>query len=122
MKRLVINHLVIVAFTVLAMFTSCDNNDDEVKDEDKTVIVTGVSLVQTSLTLEVNEIETLLAGIFPKDATDKSVTWKSDNTDIATVVNGIVTAVSIGTATITVTTNDGEYTAICTIYKCHFGM
>ena len=77
--------------------------------------VTKVELNKTSLTLDVNESETLTATITPSNATDKSVTWESSDTNIATVENGKVTATGEGTATITVTTEDGDKTATCTV-------
>ena len=77
--------------------------------------VTSIVLDQTELTLLVDETATLVATILPEDATDKSVTWASDNEDVATVVDGVVTAVAAGTATITVTTVDGNLTATCEV-------
>ena len=83
---------------------------------DPTISVTGVTLNKTSTTLTVGGSERLTATVAPSDATDKSVTWTSSNTAVATVdANGTVTAVSVGTATITVTTADGAKTATCTV-------
>ncbi len=83
---------------------------------DPTISVTGVTLNKTSTTLTVGSSERLTATVAPSDATDKSVTWASSNTAVATVdANGTVTAVSAGTATITVTTADGAKTATCTV-------
>ena len=78
--------------------------------------VTGVSLGITSLALIPDEAATLAAIIAPDNATDKSVTWTSSDENAATVdENGEVTAVAPGTATITVTTADGGYTATCEV-------
>ena len=77
--------------------------------------VTKVELNKTSLTLNVGDEETLIPTITPDNATNKNVTWSSDNENVATVENGKVTAVGAGEATITVTTEDGSFTAICTI-------
>ncbi len=79
--------------------------------------VTKVELNKTSLTLDVNESETLTATITPSNATDQNVTWSSDNTSVATVdANGKVTAVAQGTATITATAQDGsEEKAVCSV-------
>ena len=83
---------------------------------DPTIPVTGVTLNKASMTLTVGSSERLTATVAPSDATDKSVTWASSNTAVATVdSNGTVTAVSTGTATITVTTADGAKTAACTV-------
>lgn len=78
--------------------------------------VTGVALNKTGLTLIVGETETLTATVSPADATDKSVTWSSSNTSVATVSSsGVVTAIKAGSATITVNTNDGGKTATCSL-------
>ncbi|MEE1069892.1 MAG: DUF4832 domain-containing protein [Paludibacteraceae bacterium] len=77
--------------------------------------VTSVSLDKTSATLEIGETETLTATITPNTATNKNVSWTSSNTSVATVENGVVTAVAAGTATITVTTADGNKTATCAV-------
>ena len=86
------------------------------------VAVTGVSLNNNSTTLTVGGTETLTATVSPDGATDKTVTWSSDNTSVATVdANGLVTAVAEGTATITVTATNGtddtsdDKTAICVV-------
>ena len=85
--------------------------------EASTVAVTGVTLAPTSATLTLGETETvtLIPTVLPAEATDKSVTWSSSNEAVATVTDGIVTAVAAGTATITVTTTDGAKTATCAV-------
>jgi len=78
--------------------------------------VTGVSLNKQSITITEGETETLVETVLPKNSTNPSVTWKSSNNDIATVSGeGVVTAVSAGNVTITVTTEDGGYTATCNV-------
>lgn len=58
----------------------------------------------------------MTATVAPAEATNKAVTWKSDDESVATVSNaGVVTAIAAGTATITVTTTDGGKTATCAI-------
>ena len=79
------------------------------------VNVTGVSLNKTSLSIPVGESETLTATVAPAGATNKNVTWSSNKESVATVVDGVVTGVSEGTATITVTTEDGGKTATCDV-------
>ena len=80
----------------------------------KTVSATGISLNKTKLSLVKGSSATLTATITPSNATDKSVTWTSSNTSIATVSKGKVTAVKAGTATITAKTSNGK-TATCTV-------
>ena len=77
--------------------------------------VTEVKLDKDSLTLDVGGSENLAATITPSNATNKNVTWSSDNQNVATVENGKVTAVGAGKATITVTTEDGNKTATCAV-------
>ena len=78
--------------------------------------VTGVTLNQSSLSMVVGDSPvTLIATITPADAANQALTWSSDNETVATVSGGTVTPVGAGTATITVTTVDGSYTASCTV-------
>lgn len=71
------------------------------------VLVTAINLDKSALSLTERETEQLSAIVSPDDATDKSVTWKSSNDDVATVsTSGLVTAVAAGKATITCTAND----------------
>ena len=84
--------------------------------------VTGVSLNKNTTTIKVGGTETLTAMVEPANATNKAVTWSSDNISVATVdANGLVTAVAEGTATITVTTEDGRKTATCTVIVTNNG-
>ncbi|MDO0822084.1 S8 family serine peptidase [Desulfosporosinus nitroreducens] len=77
--------------------------------------VQSVSLNKNSTTLNVGNTETLTAMVYPANATNQTIFWSSNNTSIATVNNGKVTAVAPGTAVITVTTEDGNKTVNCTI-------
>lgn len=80
------------------------------------VPVTGVSLNRTSLSLEEGDTFSLVATVTPSNATDKSVSWVSSNTDVAKVSSdGVVTALSPGTAVVTVKTNDGAKIATCVV-------
>ncbi len=81
-----------------------------------TVAVTGVSVNPTSATLKVGDTKQLTKTITPAGASNQNVTWQSGNTAVATVDgNGLVTAKSAGTATVTVKTADGNFTANCSI-------
>ena len=77
--------------------------------------VTGVTLDKNTLELYTGDTASLIATVQPDNATNQNVTWSSDNTNVATVESGNVTAVSAGTATITVTTEDGQKTATCKV-------
>lgn len=71
------------------------------------VFVVSVLLNADELILNPEEEATLIATVLPENADDKSVTWESDGTNVATVdKNGVVTGVSVGEATITVTATD----------------
>ncbi len=80
------------------------------------VAVTGVTLGRTALSLAVGESETLVATVAPERAADRTVVWSSSAPAVATVdQTGKVTAVSAGSAVISVRTNDGGYTATCAL-------
>jgi len=79
------------------------------------VAVTSVSLNKTTTSIVAGATETLVATVLPADATDKTVTWSSSAEAVATVANGVVTTLTEGTTTITVTTVDGNKTATCAV-------
>ncbi len=86
------------------------------KKDEQEVHVTGVSVSPATLSLVEGTSDQLRATVTPSDAANKSVSWTSSATAIATVDNtGKVTAVSAGTATITVKTADGGKTATCAV-------
>ena len=86
-----------------------------VLDDPDAVHVTGITVYPTTGTLYVGGTTTITPVIEPALATDKTVTWTSSNESVATVDNGVVTAIGIGNATITATTNDGGFTATAAI-------
>lgn len=79
----------------------------------KTVVATSITLDKTTLTLKPLETATLTATVLPADATDKTVTWSTENALVADVKDGVVTAVNPGETTITATCNG--LTATCTV-------
>lgn len=67
--------------------------------------VTVVDLIQSEVTLDISESETLTARVMPENATDKTVLWSIDDSDIASISStGLVTGLSIGETVATVTT------------------
>jgi len=95
-------------------------SDDSIKAECEVTVtaavpVTGISLNKTSTTLFDGGTETLTATISPANASNKNVTWESSKETVATVVDGVLTAVGVGTAIVTATTVDGGYTATCEV-------
>ncbi len=83
-------------------------------------VVKGISLNNTSLTLKYGTTATLTPVFTPTNATIKTVTWSSSNTSIVTVSStGVLTPIADGTATITVTSTDGGYTATCAVTVIH---
>ena len=77
--------------------------------------VTGVTLSGTMITGKAGESRVLTANVQPQDAADKSVSWSSSDTGVATVDGGTVRLIAPGTATITVTTGQGGYKAECSV-------
>ena len=87
-----------------------------VKVESAAVAVTGVSLDKDTLELTAGgDSATLTAAVAPDDATDKTVTWESSDTSVATVADGVVTPVAVGTATITAKAGDKSATCAVTV-------
>lgn len=85
--------------------------DREVYWGEVAVPVTGVTLSSSSGALNPGSSLTLIATVAPSNATNKGVVWSTSDSTVATVSNGLVTAVAVGNATITVTTQDGGFTA-----------
>jgi len=86
---------------------------------DGSVAVAGLSLDRTALSLVPGGSAVLVASLWPSDATDQGVAWVSNNESCATVkgsgTNAMVTAVANGSAVITARTNNGGFTATCTV-------
>jgi endoglucanase len=78
--------------------------------------VTGVSIEPKRDTIKIGETKQLVTNILPSNASDKSVSWSSSQTKVATIsASGLVTAVSKGTTTITAKTIDGNFKSSCVI-------
>jgi len=105
--------IALVAVIGFGMIACGDGGGTKTTKKDP-VAVTGVSLPPT-LSVEIGETKTLTPTITPDNATNKNVTWESEDTAIATVDNSGVTGVSAGSTKITVKTVDGNKTAECTV-------
>ena len=77
--------------------------------------VTGVTLDQATATTTVGTDVTLTATVAPENAINKKVTWSVDDETIGTVADGVFSPLAAGNAVVTVTTDDGGYTATCNI-------
>lgn len=80
-----------------------------------TIPVSGVSLNQSTATIDIGDTLNLTATVSPSDATNKAVIWTSSVPSVSTVTNGTVTGVKAGTTTITATTADGNHMATCIV-------
>lgn len=79
-----------------------------------TVPVTGVTLDKSTLSMQVGDSQKLTSTVRPSNATNQSVKWSVNNSNVI-VQNGTVTAKTVGTSIVTVTTNDGNHKAQCTV-------
>lgn len=94
----------------------CTPIDGKVTVKQKVVPVTGISFDKTSVAVTTADETLMLTPIFsPENATNKNLTWASEDESIVTVADGIVTLVKEGTVTVTATTEDGGYTASCVV-------
>lgn len=77
--------------------------------------VTGITLSSDNLTLNAGESTSLTATVTPDNAGNKNVSWSSSAPSVATVANGLVSAIAEGKAVITATAEDGGFNATCTV-------
>ena len=85
-----------------------------IRNADNIVPLTGISLSSTSLSMFTGDSKDLTVTYKPSNTTDsKSVTWSTSDKSVATVTNGKITAIGVGTATITAKV--GAFTATCTV-------
>jgi uncharacterized protein YjdB len=105
----------VVLSVILTGFSSCSKDKDNDKDDD-TVHVTMVSLNKTTATISVNGTEDLIYTVYPPDAINKNVSWSSNDVAVVAVDgSGKITGISTGTATVTVTSKDGQLRASCVV-------
>ena len=93
-RGLVFQKFLLTAFLFAAMLSSC-------KDEPKHIWVTNISLNRDVVSLAIGNEATLIPMILPYNATNKDVSWHTDNPEVAIVTNGKVKAVALGNAVIT---------------------
>ena len=102
-------------YTITVNIENSTNNEQPSENTpvgETTVKVTGISLNKTKLNLTQGQSSKLTATVKPTNATNKNVIWKSSNSSVVSVdSNGNIKALKVGSATITVTTKDGGYTA-----------
>lgn len=96
--------------------TTKPKEEETTTEKFTSVVVKSINISKKSVSLKKGETTTLTATVSPSDARNKSVTWSSSNTSVATVnSSGKVTAVGKGTATIIAKTEDGGKSATCTV-------
>lgn len=83
----------------------------------ETVPVSAITLDKTAMTLILGQSGTIVATVDPETATDKTVTWSSSDETVATVADGVVTAVAAGTTTITARAGEQEATCTVTVFS-----
>ena len=115
----------LISFCCLLVLSTCALDDfilkewreKAVKEEKNRIPVLGVQLDRDILTIDTgDEPVKLNATVFPENATNKAVTWSSGNPAVATVnSDGLVTPVTAGTATITVSSQDGGKKDYCEV-------
>lgn len=121
MTKIWLKKLIVV--TIISILAFCigacgDNSDDSNTNDNQTPSIISVESVElniNSVNLTIGGTKTLTATVMPSDASDKSVTWESSNTGVATVSNGIITAVALGESVIKVKTVDGNFVAECNV-------
>ena len=104
-----VNIILIFGLCIPFLFSCDDDDNGEVN-----IPVESVTLSSSSASLNVGETLQLTATLFPENATNQVITWKSSNETVATVSsNGLVTAITVGN--VMVTAKSGDKSAVCTI-------
>lgn len=97
----------------LLIFTACKKENINIVPS---ISVNDIVISKSHAYVNVGEKTILLAQVFPFNADNQKILWKSDNKDIATVDNGIVVGVSSGRTVITCTSVDGEFYDQCIVF------
>ena len=107
------NYLLVLAAVTTLLFTAC--NETQITHNEE-IAVTDVILNKSLVYLRVGAIEVLTATVIPADAANRNLIWSSHNPDVVTIDdNGIVTAISVGTAIIIARSENGVISPSCTI-------
>ncbi len=111
MRTKFLNKVIIATFVSAIFLTGCKE-----RPQNEVVRVTDVTVSPTELTLNVGDNGTLQYQVMPTNATNKSVSWTSSDKSVVEVqTDGTIKALKAGTATVTVTTEDGAKTATCKV-------
>ena len=106
-------HLLFVPVLLAGLLASCGKDPGPNPPNPDPIPVESISLECEEVQLEVGNTKTLSYTVLPQNATDKSVTWSVDDSEIVSITNGKLRALSEGSTTVYVTTNDGNKEASC---------
>ncbi len=106
MKKRIIDSCVCILLSLVTLTSACQKSE---------VGVASVTLSQNSLIMRVGQTSSIRANVKPDDATGKTVVWTSSNTGVATVADGVITALKVGSATITAKAGDKSATCAVTV-------
>lgn len=110
----------ILLIIILAVSFSCSKISETSDINIKNVIVEGIALDRTEVTMPVGAFLELTAAITPEDTTNQAVVWDSTDSNIASVTqDGTIIGMAEGSVTITATTDDGDFAAACSVSVSH---
>ena len=106
----ILKSLFALAGAAVLLLAGCTTKEQE-------IAVTGVSLTPSTLSIKVGETQALTAEVQPSNATDKKVSWSTDDPEMNVIVlnDTKIKGIAPGKATVTVTTSDGNFTATCAV-------
>ena len=109
-------YFIVLAIIAISSVLSCQQELEEIRQEPEEIRVGSISLSKSIFELTVGDQASLDVTISPDNATNKKISWSSSKESVATVTpEGIVDAVSAGTAFITATSEDSGVNAKCEI-------
>lgn len=98
-KYLKVVSLIVVSVLALCLFASCD----------KAIYVTGIEMHESKKTILSGDSEIVIANVLPHNASNDALTWSSSNENVVIVRDGVLTAMQVGRAVVTATTNEGGF-------------